>query len=78
MTRLPASQLSEAFDRVIHEGERVLLEKDGRPVAALISLEDLEFLEALEDAADVDAARTALAEPGENIPWERFKAERDL
>jgi PHD/YefM family antitoxin component YafN of YafNO toxin-antitoxin module len=78
MTRLPASQLSQAVDLLMHEGERVLIERDGSPIAALVSVEDLALLEELEDAADVEAARAALAEPGENIPYEQVRRELGL
>jgi len=30
---------------------------------------------ALEDAEDIAAAKAAMDEPGENIPWEQVKAE---
>lgn len=78
MTRLPASQLAQAVDLLTHEGERVLIEQDGSPIAALVSVEDLALLEELEDAADVEAARAALAEPGENIPYEQVRRELGL
>ena len=42
-------------------------------VAALI--EDLAELQALEDKQDLEDARAALAEPGENIPLERLASE---
>ncbi len=79
MTRLPASKAREQFadviNRVTYRGERVVLERRGKGVAALVPVEDLELLEALEDRLDVAAARAALAEKGPNIPWSRLKAE---
>ena len=79
MTRLPASKAREQFadviNRVTYRRERVVLERRGKGVAALVPVEDLELLEALEDKLDVAAARAALAENGPNIPWSRLKAE---
>jgi hypothetical protein len=44
-----------------------------RHVLALI--EDLAELQALEDKRDVEAARAALSEPGEDIPLEQLAKE---
>ena len=69
--------LEEALKRMRESGERVLLEKNGEKVAALVSVEDLQFLEELEDRLDLEAAREALKEPG-SIPWEEVKADLGL
>lgn len=82
MTHLPASKAREQFadviNRVTYRGERVVLERRGKGVAALVPVEDLELLEALENKLDVEAARAALAEKGPNIPWSKLKAELGL
>ena len=74
---LPASKARERFPDVLNEvavkGERVLLQRHGKNVAALISPDDLELLEALEDRYDVESARRALAESNERVPWEKIK-----
>jgi prevent-host-death family protein len=56
--------LADALNRVAYGGERVVLERRGKGVAALVSLEDLQTLEELEDQADVKAAKKALKEKG--------------
>jgi len=80
--RLPASKAREKFADVLNEvsvkGERVLLHRHGKDVAALISAQDLELFEALEDRYDVELAREALAESDERIPWDRLKADLSL
>ena len=52
-----------------------LSDSHAKHVVSLI--EDLTELEALEDAADLNAARAALAESTEPLQWERVKAKLD-
>ncbi|MCY4574530.1 MAG: type II toxin-antitoxin system Phd/YefM family antitoxin [Gemmatimonadetes bacterium] len=81
MTRVAASKLrttiSDVLDRVVHHGERIAVERYGKPVAALVSPEDLELLEAIEDRIDIEAARKALREPGRRR-WDEVRAELAL
>ena len=67
------SALSETLSRVTYQGERVLLERHGKPVAGLVSAEDLPLLEALEDRIDIKAAKAALKEKGRRIPLAELK-----
>ena len=56
--------------------EAVFLERRGKVEAVVVSLAQYErMMEALEDAEDIAAIDEALAEPGDNIPWEQVKAE---
>lgn len=66
------NQLADAINRVAYAGERIVLERRGKKVAALVSVEDLELLEELEDQADIRAARKALKEKG-GITLEELK-----
>ena len=81
MTKLAATAVrdtfSETINRVAYQGERIALERYGKTVAGLVSAEDLEFLQALEDRIDLTAARKALREPG-GRSWARVKAELGL
>lgn len=70
--------LAEMVNRVRFGGERLTLTRRGRAVAAVVSVEDAELLERLEDAADLDAARRALAEPGDSVEWNALKADLGL
>ncbi len=54
--------LADALNKVAYAGERVVLARRGKGVAALVSMEDLELLERMEDEADVRDAKRALAE----------------
>ena len=57
-----SAPIAEAVDRVALSHERIILTRDGKPVAAMVPLADVAALEAIEDAADADAAAAALAE----------------
>ena len=70
--------LADALNRVAYAGERVILQRRGKGVAALVSMEDLRLLEHIEDEHDLTEARKALAEPGPNIPFEQVKAKLGL
>ena len=56
------NNLADALNRVAYQGERVVLERRGKGVAAIVSIDDLELLEALEDYEDVRAVKRILAE----------------
>ena len=56
--------LTRVIDRARSGRDRIILEHDGEPVAAIISWEDLKAFEALEEEADARAADEAKAEGG--------------
>ncbi len=70
-------EFSDLVNRAAYRHERVLLTRHGKAVAAIISTDDLQLLEALEDRDDLEAMDAALADPDnqEEIPWEQVKAE---
>jgi len=51
-TRPDADRLCETASRVQHDRQRVLLTRDGKPIAAVVPIEDLEALQALESEED--------------------------
>ncbi len=69
--------LSDLLNRVAYVGERVVLERRGKPVAALVTIEDLALLERLEDEADVKAARKARKEKG-GVTLEQYRKKHGL
>lgn len=54
--------LGDHLNRAEFGGERVIVTRNGRRSAVLISIKDLELLQAIEDRIDVAAAREAIAE----------------
>jgi prevent-host-death family protein len=82
MSKMTVKEAEGTFARTIRhvrdERERVTLTENGEPVAAIVTAEDLAFLEALEDRIDLEEARKAVAEPGDSISWEKVKAELGL
>ena len=69
---------NEAILRVREEGERVVVRGEGEDLAVIVSLEDGRLLEEIEDRLDLEAARKALEEPGEDVSWEDLKRELGL
>ena len=71
---------AEIVNRVAYGRERVLVGRHGKPVAALIPVEDLELLEYLEDQVDARTlrkARKAVEREGA-VPWPKVKADAGL
>ena len=81
-TRLTASQAREQFaetvNRAAYGGERIILHRRGKALAAVVPISDLATLEQLEDRLDVEAARKALAQVDERIPYEQVRRELGL
>ncbi|MDH4201902.1 MAG: type II toxin-antitoxin system Phd/YefM family antitoxin [Phycisphaerae bacterium] len=67
-------KLSELANRVIYGGERVIVEKNNKPAFGIVSMEDIELLERLEDEIDIKAAEEALKE-GNFIPLDKLVKE---
>lgn len=76
--------IDEAIRLVNADDARVIFERDGEPVAAVISLESLRLLLRLEDEEldriDLEEIRRAEADRAqqERIPWEQVKSELGL
>lgn len=70
MAALTVSKAREVFaetvNRVAYTKERVMVERRGKAVAAMVPVEDVELLQFLEDRMDLDDARAAIAEAKKN------------
>ena len=53
---------SDLINRAAYGNERVVLERRNKALAAMISYEDLEWFEILEDLYDLHAAKNAIKE----------------
>ena len=82
MADIPISEardnLADIVSRAEHTQERTVLTRRGKPVAALIPIQELREIEAAEDAADIAAARDALADPAPRIPHAEVMRELGL
>lgn len=76
-TTTAREEFSEIVNRAAFGKERVVLTRHGKGLVAVVPVEDLEVLEALEDRLEVEAAEKAIAEAEEKgekpIPWEQAK-----
>jgi prevent-host-death family protein len=76
------NSLGDVLNRAEYQGERIIVHRRGKDSAAIISIEDLRLFERLvetaEDRIDSEAARVALAESDERIPYEQFRRREGL
>jgi prevent-host-death family protein len=63
--------LADLGNRVSLRGERLVVQRRGKNLFALVPMEDLELLDRLEDKLDLDAVRAAKNEPAK--PWAEVK-----
>ena len=77
-TEISASSVRQNLSKIIAgvrvEGERILVTQHGRPVAAVIGVEDLKLLQLLEDHMDVAEARRRIREPAEKVSMEDLRS----
>lgn len=88
VVRLSVEELRDRLDyiltRVANGEERAIVSRDGKDVAAVISIEEFWFLERaiaqLEDYIDIEEAEKILAQtkPEDYIPYDRVRKELGL
>jgi prevent-host-death family protein len=73
-------ELTEILNRVKTDGDHIQITQNGKPVAALIPMVDLEFYEEMEDRLDIQAVEDAWEEQGDEpyTPLEEVKKEYGL
>lgn len=72
------NDLPTALNRVAFGGDRIVIHRNNKQLAALVSMEDLALLRGLEDRNDRETMRKALNEPGDDTPWDQAKKELGL
>ena len=79
-TRELRDRLSEIVGRCAYGGDRFVVKRHGKPVAAIVPIEDMYVAQYVEDQLDSTEYRRAL-EAGElekTRPWSEIKAELGL
>jgi prevent-host-death family protein len=61
---------ADVVNKVAYGKETIVLTRRGQKVAALVSIDELELLQQIEDRIDIEDAKKALSEPGDNISSE--------
>ena len=77
MNTITTVKAREAFSEVLNRSafgkERIILTRRGKGIVAVVPMEDLQFLEDLEDRRDVTEARKALKAGGKPVPIAQVK-----
>lgn len=71
-------KFSDIINRVAFGDDSFVLTRRGKPIAALVSIKELELLQELEDKIDIEDAWEAKNEPGDPIAWEELKKELEV
>ena len=66
-------QFADIVNRAEYAGERTIVHRRKKPVAAVVPIEDLELIERYEDELDRRLIRKARKE--RSIPWEQVERE---
>ncbi len=53
------SEISEYANKVAYAGERICVERNNKPLFAVVSIDDMKLLEQLEDQMDLELAKEA-------------------
>ena len=61
---------ADIVNKVAYGKEPIVLTRRGQEVAALVSIDELELLQQIEDHIDIEDAKKALAESADNISAE--------
>ena len=71
---------SDLVNRSAYGKERVVLTRRGKGIVAVVPIEDLKLLEAIEDRLDLEDVEKALADPENKraIPWDKVKKDLGL
>ncbi len=77
-TSTARAEFATIVSRAEYAGERTIVHRRKKPVAAVVPIEDLELIERVEDQLDLKDALAAMKEPGPRIPWEQIKKELKL
>lgn len=74
------THLAEIANEVAYAGRRTVITRRGEKLIAIVSIEDLEMIEAIEAKIDIEDARKALIDIEENgtVPWEEIKNKLNL
>jgi len=77
---ITSADARKSFSDLLNEsgfgGRRIIVTRRGRAVAAVVPIDDLEAIQAMEDQKDITEANRILSDKkSEYIPWEQAKKE---
>ncbi|MEP7378139.1 MAG: type II toxin-antitoxin system Phd/YefM family antitoxin [Chloroflexota bacterium] len=74
-------EFADLVNQAAYKQQRVIVTRHGRAIAAIVPIEDVAYLERLEDEYDLQEALKVLNDPEQmanTIPWEQVKSELGL
>jgi prevent-host-death family protein len=75
-TKISTADARKKFSDIVNDvsfgKEAVVITRNGKEIAALVSIEELNLLHEIEDRMDIEDALRAIKEPGDDIPADQF------
>ena len=82
MSRMTTSEIRRIFSDVVNQvtetGERVIIRRRDKDIAAIVPIEDLKLIERIENEIDVEEAKKILADNDSPVPWDEAMKELGL
>ena len=82
MKSVPITDARASFGMLVNRaglrGERILLTRNGKPIAAIVPFEDAEFMQKREDEIDIREADRIMSRGGKATPLAQVEAKRHV
>lgn len=82
MKSVPITDARTSFGMLVNRaglrGERILLTRNGKPIAAIVPFEDAEFMQKREDEIDIREADRIMGRGGKTTPLAQVEAKRHV
>ena len=70
--------LSDTMNVVAYRGERIIVKRRGKEIAAVVPIADLDVLRKMEDKMDLKILKAELKKKNQSVPYDKVRKELGL